>query len=46
MIRTYSQMDRTDKYSQHSLLFWPLLLRDLVFPYELSGCGSNHVALA
>ena len=26
MIRTYSQMDRTDKYSQHSSIIWPVWL--------------------
>ena len=29
--RTYSQMHRTDKYSQHSSTIWPV--------YKLSGCG-------
>ena len=24
MIRTYSQMHRTDKYSQHSSIIWPV----------------------
>ena len=26
MIITYSQMNRTDKYSQHSAIIWPVLL--------------------
>ena len=26
MIRTYSQMHRTDKYSQHSSIVWPVWL--------------------
>ena len=26
MIRTYSQMHRTDKYSQHSSIIWPVWL--------------------
>ena len=26
VIRTYSQMHRTDKYSQHSLIIWPVWL--------------------
>ena len=26
MIRTYSQMHRTDKYSQHSAIIWPVRL--------------------
>ena len=39
MIKTYSQMHRTDKYSRHSsiiLLVWP---NGWVFAYELSGCS-------
>ena len=39
MIRTYSQMHRTDKYSQHSSVIWPVMLNGLVFVYELSRCG-------
>ena len=39
MIITYSQMHRTDKYSQHSSIFWPVWLNGWVFVYELSGCG-------
>ena len=39
MIRTYSQMHRTDKYSQHSSIIWPVRLNGRVFFYELSGCG-------
>ena len=38
MIRTYSQMHRTDKFSQHSSIIWPVLLNGWVFVYELSGC--------
>ena len=38
MIRTYSQMHRTDKYSQHSSVIWPVWLNGWVFVYELSGC--------
>ena len=26
MIRTYGQMNRTDKYSQHSSIIWPVWL--------------------
>ena len=26
MIKTYSQMHRTDKYSQHSSIIWPVWL--------------------
>ena len=39
MIRTYSQMHRTDKYSQHSSIICPVWLNGWVFVYELSGCG-------
>ena len=38
MIRTYSQRHRTDKYSQHSSIIWPIWLNGWVFVYELSGC--------
>ena len=38
MIRTYSQMHRTDKFSQHSSIIWPVWLNGWVFVYELSGC--------
>ena len=37
IIRTYSQMNRTDKYSQHSSIIWLVGLNDWVFVYELSG---------
>ena len=39
MIRTYSQMHRTDKFSQHSSIIWPVWLNGWVFVYELGGCG-------
>ena len=39
MIMTYSQMHRTDKYSQHSWIIWPVWPNGWVFVYELSGCG-------
>ena len=39
MTRTYSQMHRTDKYSQHSSIIWPAWLNGGVFVYELRGCG-------
>ena len=39
MTRTYSQMHRTDKYSQPSSIIWPVWLKSWVFVYELSGCG-------
>ena len=32
-------MHRTDKYSQHSSVIWPVWLNGCVFVYELSGCG-------
>ena len=38
MIRTYSQMHHTHKYSQHCSITWPVWLNDWVFIYELSGC--------
>ena len=39
MTRTYSQMHRIDKYSQHSSIIWPVWLNGWVFVYELSDCG-------
>ena len=39
MIRTYSQMHRTEKYSQHSSIILSVWLNGWVFVYELSGCG-------
>ena len=39
MIRTYSQMHCTDKYSQHNSIIWPVWLNAWVFVYKLSGCG-------
>ena len=39
MIRTYSQMQHTDKYSQHSSIILPVWLNGWVFVYQLSGCG-------
>ena len=47
MIKTYNQMHRTDKYSQHSSIIWSVWLNGWVFVYELSGCGfescCNHL---
>ena len=37
--RTYSQMQGTDKYSQHGSIIWTVWLNGWVFFYELSGCG-------
>ena len=45
MIITYSQMHRKDKYSQQSSIIWPVWQNDWVFVCELSGCGSNLVAV-
>ena len=49
MIRRYSQMHRTYKYSQHSWIIWPIWLNCCVFVYEISGCGfescCNHLNL-
>ena len=39
MIRTYTQLHRADKYSEHSSIIWPVWLNGWVFVYELSGCG-------
>ena len=39
MTRTYSQMHRTDKYSQHCSIIWSVWLNGWVFVYELNGCG-------
>ena len=38
MIRIYSQMYHTDKYSHHSSINWPVWLNAWVFAYELSAC--------
>ena len=39
MTITYSQMHRTDKYSQHSSIIRLVWLNSWVFVHELSGCG-------
>ena len=39
MIRTYSQMHPTHKYSKRSSIISPVWLNGLVFVYELSACG-------
>ena len=39
MIKTFSKIIDTDKYSQHSSIIWIVLLNDWVFVYELSGWG-------
>ena len=44
MTRNYIQMHRTDKYSQHSSIIWPVWLNGWVFVYEPSGfeCSCSH----
>ena len=39
MTKTYSKMDRTDKYLQHSSIIWLIWPNGWVFVYEVSGCG-------
>ena len=39
MKKTYNQMHRTDKYSQHRSIIWPVWPNGWVFVYKLSGCG-------
>ena len=39
MIQTYSQIQRTDKYSQQISIICPVWLNGWVFIYELGGCG-------
>ena len=39
IIITYSQMDRTDKYSQYSSVIWSVWLNGWVFLYKISGSG-------
>ena len=39
MIKTYSQIYRTDKYSQHGSIIWPVWLNGWVFVYKLNGWG-------
>ena len=50
MIRTYSQMHHTDKYSEHSWIIWLEWPNGRVFVYELSGTGfessCNHLRTA
>ena len=41
MIKTNSQMHRTEKYSQHSSIIWPVWPNGWVFVYELSRCGFD-----
>ena len=37
--RTYSQIHRKDKYSEHSSIIWPVWPNGWVFVYQLSGSG-------
>ena len=39
MITTCSQIHCIDKYSQHSLIIWPVWPNGWVFVYNISGCG-------
>ena len=39
MIKTYSQIHRTDKYSHHSSIIWPVWLNVWAYAYELSSSG-------
>ena len=39
MTSTYSQMHRTDNYSEHSSIIWPVWLNSWVLVHELSGSG-------
>ena len=43
MTRTYSQIKRTDKYSQHSSIIGPVWPIGWVFVYELYGCGFESL---
>ena len=43
MIMTCSQLNRTDKYSQHSSIIWPVWLNGWVFIYERGDCGFEYV---
>ena len=38
LIRKYSQMHRTYKYSQRSSIIWTVWLHESVFVYKLDGC--------
>ena len=42
MIRTYSHMYRTEKYSQRSAIMWLVWLSDWMFIYEPSGCRFEY----
>ena len=38
MIKIYSQMQRADRYSQHSSINWPLWVNSRVFVYKVGHC--------
>ena len=40
---TNSQKHRTDKYSQHSSIIWPIRLNGCVLVFELSLCGFEFL---
>ena len=48
MTRTYSQMHRTGKFSEHSSNIWPVWLNGWMFVYELNSSGfkssCNHLS--
>ena len=50
MTRTYSQIHRTDKHSQHSSIIWPVWPNGWAFASELSGCEfetrCSHLKIA
>ena len=41
MTRTYSQMYRRDKCSQHNSIIWPVWVNYWLFVYEKNGCGAR-----
>ena len=43
MTRTYSQMNRTEMYSQHNSMIRPVWLNEWVFVYQLNVFGSSPV---
>ena len=43
-IRTWSQMHRTDKYSQYSSIIWPAWLNGWVLIYKLSGSAVTKTS--
>ena len=46
MIRTYNEMQCTDKHSRHSSIIWTVWLNGWVVAYELSGCWiESHCSL-